>query len=1304
MDKNSNAVQPLHPLDGNAGFFSKLTFGWLTPIISLGNTRELELEDIYAVEVKYTADELLKKVNHFVDIERKKKKPRFEQVVFQMIREQYCEAIVLAVPYLLFFALQPKFIRALLLSLEGKEDPWFPGWPGIAHAVCLPLCTALMGVTMQHMWSRLLRTAARVRSFGMAYVFKKALNLAPHARQDYSVGSLVTLMSVDLERLFYWVHISNFCILSPAMIVIVCSVVVTELGILPSLAGFAVLIALSLFQYFTAVVLKRARVKVMDHTENRIHLIEELLQGIRVIKAYAWEGAMARQVEGVRKKELRELSIMLLLLALNLSVMFITPVAVGMVCFYVYALQGNVLTASTVFTAFAAINLLRLPIKVIPMVVARGVEAYVSYRRLTMFMCLDELEDSQLLLRNWDSATDSSITAKQNETVCVEMKDCVFAWSPDAESFKVNIKDMELKKGSLCCVIGKVGSGKSSLLSCILGEMIKVQGSGMKSKTSYVAQKAWIQNSSLREAILFGRPFAAERYNAVIKMAELEADLNVLPNRDATEIGERGINLSGGQKQRVAIARALYCSTDVDLCLFDDPLSAVDVHVAMALFENAICGPMLSEKTRILTLNSHYHLLPRADLIIVMQDGNAIGCAPYDEIKGLKEFQELAEGQLDEEVSMPNTPKKRTPLGSFGSKEEHGSTVDLDSIKVDPANGGQEKATTLGSGKLVQKEDRVMGSVSWKTFVAYYSAASSKNGLCWGIFVFSTFVVGQTLRTVDDALLSLWSENSTDTNLTVLYGVFAGLTFVFYVTSSSVFMWSAVCASRVFHKRIFEAILQAPINKFYDVTRVGTILNRFTKDVDNMDMLLPDYQIQFIQNSLYFISASLLCIVANPMFGFCFPVLFGIFVLIGRYYRSSLRSLKRIESVSRSPIFSSFTEAMNGLATIRAFTGVKSRTLQNHYDNVDKNSSIFDMYWTSGNWFALRVDLIGATIVCCVSILSVTAKEYGQQSPAMIGLALTFAIQFTSLLQWTVRCAIETESNMTSVERLNFYADSIPKEAENGDAAPTAQTGNISDQTWPAFGEIELIDVKMKYRDGLPLILKGLSMKIKGGEKIGVVGRTGAGKSSLVLSFLRLVELDSGSIMMDGVDISTLSLKTLRSVVSLIPQSPFLFTGTLRLNLDPFEEYTDEQVWKVLDLCNLKDTVQSFDLKLKHKIADQGSNLSAGQQQLVCIGRALLRGSKIILLDEATANVDHQTDQLIQQTMKSAFSNATTITIAHRLDTVVESDRVMVLDDGIIAEFDSPETLMKNKNGAFYQLMKEWQEKHRNVQNQDGNV
>jgi ABC-type multidrug transport system fused ATPase/permease subunit len=1280
--------QPPHP-DEVATFFSKLIFGWMTPLMATGSRRELEIEDVFAPRKQDECEAMMKKVHELVAVERKKPRPSFATVVWAMIRTEYLAAMVLAIPYLVCFALQPKFIGAVLLALEGKEDPWFPGWSGLAHACLLAAVTAVQGVCMQHLWSRLITCSVKLRAFGMGYVFSKALNLAPHARQSYSVGTLVTLMSVDLDRIFFFTNVSSWVFCSPIMICIVSVIVVSELGAWPSLGGLCVLIVLTCFQWYTAMVLKRARYKVMYHTEHRVHMIEELLQGIRVIKAYAWEKAMGKQVEKMRSKELKELSLMLILSAFNLSVMFITPVTVGLVAFFIYSSEGNALTASKVFTAFAAINLLRLPVKVIPMVIARGVESIVSFKRLTTFMCMDELVDGQLLLMNATMPPGDGGEEKDS-AYSLTMHDCTFAWSPDTESFHLHVPELNIRPGSLCCVVGRVGSGKSSFLSCILGEMLKIKGHGKALTTGYVAQKAWIQNSTLRDAILFGATFDEVRYHMVLKLAELESDLDVLPQRDQTEIGERGINLSGGQKQRVAIARLLYCSQDVDICLFDDPLSAVDVHVASALFKNAICGNMLNGKTKILTLNSHYHLLDRADLIVVIDRGHMVGYGSLQDVKLLEEFVHLTErAEIDHGESAAFV---RCEVSQHAGDERAATVRVKDEISEDSGISNASSAdvpviSKAKPGQLIQKEDRVLGEVNVKTFIAYFSSAGDgKGGLLWGAFVMSTFVVGQGVRTIDDILLSAWTSDSDDSTLLLYYAVFALLTFVCFVFSSVIFMWSAVRASRVFHARIFDAILCAPVNNFFDVTKVGTILNRFTKDIDNIDMLLPDYQIQFIQNSLYFISASVLCIAANPIFALVFPVLLVIFLRLGNYYRAALRSLKRLESMSRSPIFSSFTEAMSGLSTIRAFRGVKERTLNYHYQCVDVNTSLFGTYWVSGNWFAMRIDLLGSTIVLCVSVLSVTVNLTGVDV-SMVGLALSFAIQYTSLLQWTVRCAIETESNMTSVERLNFYADSIPFENDEGCRPGHEKPGHRS---WPSKGALSLEGVVLRYREGLPVILKGLTATIEGGEKIGVVGRTGAGKSSLFLAFLRLVELEAGSITIDGIDISTVKLSCLRSVISLIPQSPFLFTGTLRVNLDPFNEFTDEEVWRALELSNLKAAVQQFPLKLQHLIADQGSNLSAGQQQLVCVGRALLRRSQVILLDEATANVDQQTDHLIQQTIKEAFKFATTITIAHRLDTVLSSDRIMVMDDGIIAEFDTPKELLANPDSIFSCLMEQW--------------
>jgi len=1291
MSNNERKEQPLHPLDSNINFLSRITFSWLFNLIALGRQRELENEDVFKCPSALSSKTNVDKFDALVAKERETKNPKFASVIWTIIWSEYCSAFLYVPSFIICYLFQPIFIRALLKKIEGNEDVFLSGWSGISLSIGLTLSTILMSLSMQNMWANLLHAGVKARSIGMCYIFKKALKLAPHARNQHSVGSLVTLMTVDLDRVFYWIQQSNWLFASPSIIILISCIVVNEIGILPSIFGGLILISLTVFSYFAATVLKRARIKVMRNTEKRVHLIEELLQGIRVIKSYAWEQPLADQVEDVRKIELKHLGIMLFFNAVSLSIAFITPVVVGLISFYVYASQGNELTASTVFTTFAAINLLRLPVKIIPVVIARYVEAVVSFKRLTAFMCLDELEDNPFLLANVTNtpSTEHSLT----------MRNCTFAWSPEKSSFRVNIPELKIKTGDLVCVIGIVGCGKTSLLSCILGELLKIKGSGTRAKTGYVSQKAWIQNCSLKDAILFGNPYDKERYEQTVKFAQLTADLSVLPSGDSTEIGERGINLSGGQKQRVAIARLLYSGKDIDLCIFDDPLSAVDVHVASALFDEAICGPLLKDKTRILTLNSHYHLLQHADYIVVMENGTISAKGTYKEVENVESFKYLTssmeknEGEKKEKRGAIREVKMIGDAGTGNNSSSTNSSTGITTtitttrqISIEEGKEGKREA----SNKLIKEEDRSAGSVSLKTVIAYYDAASNgKNGLLFCSFVIFTFVLAQGIRTVDDVLLTQWSKNSKDNQLFTLYAVFAALTFLFYVLSSLTFVFAAVRASKVFHSRIFSAILKAPINTFYDVTPVGQILNRFTKDIDQIDMLLPDYQVQFIQNSLYYVGAAVLCIYSNPFFGLVLPLLLVIFIKLGAFYRASLRTIKRLESISRSPIFSTFSEAMNGLSTIRSFSGYQQKTLEKHYEAVDLNTSLFHTYWFSGNWYALRVDSLGSCIVFFVSLFSIVASEYGQ-SAEIVGLALTFAVQFTSLLQWTVRCALETESNMTSVERLHYYASSIPVEKNNGADLPSKQ--------WPERGEIEMQNCKLRYRKCLPLVLKGVSLKIKAGEKIGVVGRTGAGKSSLVIAFLRIVELESGCIKVDGKDLSNLKLKDIRSsVVTLIPQTPFLFSGTLRMNLDPFNEYSDKQIWEVLEQVHLKKACMDFPNKLKYIVSDQGSNLSAGQQQLLCVARALLRGSKIILLDEATANVDSATDTLIQETIQSAFKDATTITIAHRLDTVMISDRILVMDDGRVSEYDTPGNLLKNKDGIFYGLVKEWNSKNEDL-------
>ena len=704
--------------------------------------------------------ETVDEFDNYISSERQKKKPSFSMALWNLIRQDYKHAFLYVVPFILCYLFQPLFIRGLLKKLEDKEDDFFKGWGGVSLSLGLTFSTMIMSISMQNMWAQLLSAGAKARAAGMCYIFKKALKLAPHSRQKHSVGSLVTLMTVDLDRVFYWIQQSNWLFVSPAIIFFISYIVVGEIGVLPSLAGGVVLVTLTIFSYYTAVVLKRARIKVMRNTERRVHLIEELLQGIRVIKSYAWETPLANEVEKVRKAELRNLGIMLFFSAVSLSVAFITPVAVGLISFYVYASQGNELTASTVFTTFAAINLLRLPVKVIPMVIARYVEAAVSFKRLTKFMCLDELQENQFLLTDKSSSSDYSLT----------MKDSIFAWSPERESFQVKIPDLKLKRGDLVCLIGVVGCGKTSLLSSILGEMIPIQGSMTRDKIGYVSQKAWIQNCSLRDAILFGQPFDKDRYEQTIEVAQLSTDLLVLPNGDLTEIGERGINLSGGQKQRVAIARLIYSAKDIDLCIFDDPLSALDVHVASALFKEGICGSILKEKTRIISLNSHYHLLKDADYIIVMEDGSIASQGNYYEVSKTPLFKHLMSSMEQDQQNGSHMEANGDPSSDLRRVAIPSMEIKSDDVAVIETNEDSDRAASPVSNvnqgnkpvvKLVKAEDRKIGAVGLKTLIAYYDAASNgKNGILFCFFVLSMFVVAQGIRTVDDIFLSLWSRDS----------------------------------------------------------------------------------------------------------------------------------------------------------------------------------------------------------------------------------------------------------------------------------------------------------------------------------------------------------------------------------------------------------------------------------------------------------------------------------------------------------------------------------------------------------------
>lgn len=853
--------------------------------------------------------------------------------------------------------------------------------------------------------------------------------------------------------------------------------------------------------------------------------------------------------------------------------------------------------------------------------------------------------------------------------------------SKDEENvFGMSHINFQVPRGKLVAIVGPVGSGKTSLLQGLIGEMRRTTGKiTFGGSVGYCSQSAWIQNATIRENICFGRPFEEKKYWKAVRDACLEPDLAMLPNGDMTEVGERGISLSGGQKQRLNICRAIYWNADIQI--FDDPLSALDAHVGKAVFQNVL-QTALAGKTRILVTHA-LHFLPQVDYIYVLSEGRIAEQGPYTELmENGKEFSQF--------------------IKEFGTKEEGVQKSGEESVEEHPDKDGAETKAPAGKG-LMQTEERNTGAISGEVYREYFKAGYGQ-AVVPLLLVSMALVQGATV--ISSYWLVWWQERAFDRPQGFYMGVYAALGASQAV--AAFFMFSVLAmltffASQRLHKAAIERIMHAPMS-FFETTPLGRIMNRFAKDVDNMDNLLGDSLRLFLATFSSILGAIILISIVLPWFLIAVVVIMTAYIYAAAFYRASARELKRLDAILRSSLYSHFSESLSGLATVRAY-GEAERFRKDNEKRVDVENRAYWLTVVNQRWLGIRLDFLGALLTFTVGMLSVGTRF--TISPSQTGLVLAYILSVQQAFGFMVRQSAEVENNMNSVERILHYTNGVEQEApyEIPETKPKAP--------WPAEGRVELKNIFLNYRPGLPPVLKGISMEVLPGEKIGIVGRTGAGKSSIMTALYRLVELSSGSILIDGVDISKIGVTNLRNALAIIPQDPLLFSGTLRSNLDPFNLHDDATLWDALkrswlvrsDTDTKRDSVTADSgisgsdeeggpassdghaptnrFTLDTIIEDEGGNLSIGQRSLVSLARALVKNAKIIILDEATASVDYETDRNIQDTIAHEFKDRTILCIAHRLRTIISYDRICVLDAGQISEFDTPLRLYNNPNGIF---------------------
>ncbi|KAJ4894203.1 ABC transporter C family member 8 [Raphanus sativus] len=1216
------------------GFFSFLSFSWMNPLLSLGFKKPLTPEDIPSVVPEDEAELAYTKFSKAWDAlllsEGGGDKER--NLVLRAVAKVYFKENILTTACALFRTIAVVSLPLMLyVFVDYANSDHRDLRTGFFNLACLVMLKLVESLSMRHWYFAARRSGMRIISALMVAAYRKQLKLSSLGRKRHSSGEIVNYITVDAYRMgefLWWFHTGWSLTLQLFLSTAVLFGVVGA-GAVP---GLILLLLCGLLNLPFAKMLQNCQTQFMVAQDKRLRSTSEILNSMKVIKLQSWEEEFKKQIESCRDEEFKWLAKAQLTKAFGTFLYWMSPTIVSSVIFVGCALMNSApLNASTVFTVLATLRIMSEPVRVIPEAISSVIQVNVSFDRINNFLLDDELKIDEI---------ERSGVEKSETTVDIQAGN--FSWDPETKNPTLGNISLEIKNGQKVAVCGPVGAGKSSLLHAVLGEIPKVSGTvKVSGSIAYVSQTSWIQSGTIRDNILYGKPMETRRYNAAIKVCALDKDIN--------DFGH-----------------------DADVYLLDDPFSAVDAHTAGVLFHKCV-KESLREKTVILVTHQ-VEFLSEVDQILVMEEGRITQLGKYEELLMMgTAFKQLVNAHNDAVTVLPLASNE-----SLGDLTKVGREREIGNIHVVEKIEEEITTTNLPGAQLTQEEEKEAGYVGLKPFLDYINVS---RGWC----LLWSSVLGQVGFVVFQAASTYWLAYGigipklTATMLIGVYSVISTLSAGFVYARAVTAAHLGLKASKAFFSGFTNAVFKAPM-LFFDSTPVGRILTRASSDLNVLDYDIP-FAFIFVVSPAVELTAALI-VMTYVTWQVIIIALLALAAtrVVQEYYLASARELIRINGTTKAPVMNYAAETSLGVVTIRAF-GTAERFYKSYLNLVDADAVLFFLSNAAMEWVILRIETLqNVTLFTCALLLILIPKGY--IAPGLVGLSLSYALTLTQTQVFLTRWYCTLSNSIISVERIKQYM-SIPAEP------PAVVDDKRPPSSWPSSGTIHLQELKIRYRPNAPLVLKGISCTFREGTRVGVVGRTGSGKSTLISALFRLVEPASGCILIDGIDISKIGLKDLRMKLSIIPQEPTLFCGCIRTNLDPLGVYSDDEIWTALEKCQLKATISNLPNKLDSSVSDEGENWSVGQRQLFCLGRVLLKRNKILVLDEATASIDSATDAIIQRIIREEFADCTVVTVAHRVPTVIDSDMVMVLSFGDLVEYKEPSKLMET-DSYFSKLVAEY--------------